>query len=232
MGFHPRNLQSTLPTVQWICGALCQNSQVYTAVSQIQWYKCEDWTYSTSRPPQLMPNYPHPLRCTTARYVPPTILNSQYWPSSLASSRASWGLSWVCKVLCWQALKAACTILWWSANCCFWHPKDTHYSSLCPFKEQLPSAYCKWKHLLPYQMPPPGMQHQMQWCWAQDPISHIRTGLHQVSQTYASACYNHSMNTAVSYTCDLRIKSCCSSFYTCNPAKGSPQCLHDALQWM
>ena len=33
--------------------------------------------YSTSRPPQLMPNFSHPLRyCTTARYIPPYHLRS------------------------------------------------------------------------------------------------------------------------------------------------------------
>ena len=42
MGFHPWNLQSTLITVQWICGVMCQDSEAYIAACQVQWYKSKD----------------------------------------------------------------------------------------------------------------------------------------------------------------------------------------------
>ena len=51
---------------------------------------------------------------------------------------------------------------------------------------------------------------------------HIKPGSHQVSQTCASACHNHSMNTTISCTCDPRTKPCCPSFYTYSHAKGHP----------
>ena len=79
---------------------------------------------------------------------------------------------------------------------------------------------CKWNHLPPYQMPPPEIQCWMQWCWYQGPISHIRTGSHQISQTCATACHKHSTNTTIIYTCDPKTKSCCPSFYTYSHVKG------------
>ena len=40
--------------------------------------------YSTSRPPQLMPNFPHPLRCCTiTRYILPYYLGSTTDPAAL-----------------------------------------------------------------------------------------------------------------------------------------------------
>ena len=50
-----------------------------------------------------------------------------------------------------RVLQATCTILCWYTNCHIWHPEknlDTHYSSLCPSQEQLPSMHYKWNHLL------------------------------------------------------------------------------------
>ena len=38
----------------------------------------------------------------------------------------------------------------------------------------------------------------------------------------ATACHNHSTNTAISCTHDPRTKSCCPSFYTYSHAKGHP----------
>ena len=35
---------SPLPTVQWICRVMCQDSQAYTAACQVQWYKSKDCT--------------------------------------------------------------------------------------------------------------------------------------------------------------------------------------------
>ena len=40
----PKNLQPTVPTLQWICQVLCQDSQAYTAACQVQWYKSKDCT--------------------------------------------------------------------------------------------------------------------------------------------------------------------------------------------
>ena len=49
---------------------MCQNSQAYNAACQVQWYK-------STNPPQLMPNFPHLLRCcATARFIPSYHLGS------------------------------------------------------------------------------------------------------------------------------------------------------------
>ena len=47
-----------------------------------------------------------------------------------------------------------------------------------------------------------------------------QNGSYQVSQTCATACHNHSMNTTISCTNDSKPKSCCPSFYTYSHAKG------------
>ena len=98
----PMKLQSTLPTVPWLCGVMCQNSHAYTAACQVQWYKSKDcttapqghWSWCQTSPTlsdavQLQDMYHH------------TILDLQYWPSSPTGSRAPWGPSWACQVLCW-----------------------------------------------------------------------------------------------------------------------------------
>ena len=54
------------------------------------------------------------------------------------------------------------------------------------------------------------------------PHQHIGTGSHQVSQTCATACPNHSTNTKISCTCDPRTKPYSPSFYTYSHGKGHP----------
>ena len=114
--------------------------------------------YSTWRPPHLMPNFPHLLRCcTTSRYVPPyhlgsTILTQQPYrfKSTLRTklSMQSPVLMSVPSSLHHSILVSQLLHLTPEENL------DTCYSSSCPSKEQLPSTHCKWNHLPPYHLPP------------------------------------------------------------------------------
>ena len=153
---------------------MCQNSQACTAL------------YSGTSPRIVLQHlkativdakHPPPsLRfCTTTRYVLPYHLGSAVLTQQLYRFRSTLRTELSMPSPMLTTLQATCVILCWSASCHIWHPEenlDTPYSSLCSSKEQLPSVHCKCNHLLPYQMLSPGMQCQMQWCWALGPISH------------------------------------------------------------
>ena len=169
---------------------------------------------------------PHPLRCcTTARYVPPYCLGST--------------------ILTQQPLQVQEHLEDWAEHAKSYADKGS--KPLVPFYAGQPIAtFDTWRKIwipttvvcvLPknsYQVTAngaichntrchlQGTQCKMQWCWAQGPISHIRMGSHQVSQTCATACHSHSINTTISCNCDPRTKSCCFSFYTYSHAKGHP----------
>ena len=137
MGFHPWNLQSTLPTFQWIFWVMCQNNQAYIAACQVQWYKSKDCTTA---------HQGHPSWCQTSLtlsdavqlqdtyqlyHLGSTILTQQ--PSKFKStSRIELKQA---KSYADKHSKQLAPFWCWSAHCHIWHPKenvDTCYSSLCP----------------------------------------------------------------------------------------------------
>ena len=118
--------------------------------------------YSTRRPPQLMPNFPHPSRCcTTTRYIPPYHLGSAiltHQPYRFNSTLRT-ELSMQSPILTSTPSQlapfyAGQPITTYDTLRKIWIPATV---ASCPSKEQLPSMHCKRGHLPPYQMPPPGM---------------------------------------------------------------------------
>ena len=146
MAFYQWNLQSTLPTVQWMCQVMFQNNGAYTTMHQVEWYKSKTALQHLKATPVdvKLPSLSQMLYNPQDTYHN-TIQDSQHWPSSPPSSRVLWGLSWASQVQCWEVLKVTCTILYWSAHCQICLPEenlDTPYCSWCHFKGELPSTHC------------------------------------------------------------------------------------------
>ena len=143
------------------------NSQAYTAMCQVQWYKSKDCT-TAPRPPQWMPNFTHPLRCfTTARYIPLDHLGSAILTQQLCRFKSTLRIEprMPCPMLIstpkqLASFHAGQPIATLDTPRKIWIPATV----VCPSQKQLPSMHCKWNHLPPYQMPPLGMQCQMQQC--------------------------------------------------------------------
>ena len=175
---------------------------------------------------QLMPNFPHPVRCcTTARYVPPYHLRSAILTQQpyRFKSTLSTKLSMPSPMLTSASSNLHNSMLVSQLqHLTSWGKSGYLLQLFLSFQRTATKYTLQMEPSITVPDATTGKQCQMQWCWAQGPISHIGTGSHQVSQTYATTCHNHSKNTTISCTCDPRTKYCCPSFYTYSHAKGHP----------
>ena len=192
--------------------------------------------YSTSRPTQLMPNFPLPpphRYCTTTSYLPPYHLRST--------------------ILMQQPYRFKSTLrieLSMPSPMMISTPSNLHHSLLVSTWPHL-TPWGKYGYLLKKFVSSPrtatkyALPKGTIYCHTRShfcecsvkcndakpeaPSAKSETGSHQVSQTCATTCHNHSMITAISCTCDPRNQTLLSQFLHLQPCWRSPQCLHPPL---